>query len=203
MELSRWVDIPAERPPELHMNVIRSLQEYSMAAAQSITMKKGLITGISQNLMAKLAMQNYMYMDRFVAACRSTKNYKELIPTKMRKYLPYLQSISKATAYKYMALNAYNEQKYGAASSYMIVAVESLKKIKKKPISSVISKEYGTEIQEAILEIEHVYRKCWGENEHIYYQKVLSEDELEKIEPKSAVQVNMWLPPPPAYDRLI
>jgi len=203
VELTRWVEIPAERPPELHLNVVRALQDYATATAQSVTMKKGLTTGLSKGLLAKLAMQNWQQYERFVVACRATKNYKELIPTTLRKFLPWLLALSKATAMKYMAQNAYEQQKYGAAASYMIVAQEALRKIRKKPISSSISKKYGQEIQDCLLNIDHIHRRINGENEHVYYQKIINEEQLEMIESKSAVQISMWLPPNPSYDRII
>ncbi|PRP76849.1 hypothetical protein PROFUN_14808, partial [Planoprotostelium fungivorum] len=200
--IPKWIDIPVDRPPELHMNVMRALQDYCCYAAQSITIKKG-ITGLSKPLLAKLAVQNWQHAERFVVACRTTKNYKEMLPTPLKKFLPYLMSLSKATAHKFMALNAYSLQKYGAAASHTLVATEAIRKIKKKPVSSSIVKQFGQEINDSIMEIEHVHRKCFGENEHVYYQRTTPEDMLEMMEPKSVVTIAMWIPPPPAYDRIL
>jgi hypothetical protein len=62
--------------------------------------------------------------------------------------------------------------------------------------------KYASEITGSKEDIEHIARAYNLENEHIYYQKLVEENALEVVDPKCITQVEGWVPPHPAFQKL-
>jgi len=200
-ELPRWTDIPKERPMEITSQILQALTEYCCAAAQMITIKKALLGNQTSRItMAKLAVDVWKKMESANSAFKSHADVKEMNPA-LRTFLNICQSLSKAVAFKYLGEDAYRDEKFGVAVSYLGAASSSLQGLEVPQVGSALAK-YKNEVEESRDDIEHLKRTYNNENNHIYFQKQIETIALEIPEAKNLMTPIAWMPPQPSYTSL-
>jgi len=201
-ELPRWIDAPKDRPFEVNIGVCKALSEYCCATAQTVTLKKALFgESTSKQVMAKLAVDVWKKYDSVHDNLKLFPEYKEVNPI-FKNFLSLAQSLSKATAYKYMGESAHKDEKFGHAVSYLNVAANCLKTVWVPSPNTPLAK-FRDEIERAKEYIEHIKRSIANENNHIYFQKEVEEAALELFEAKCLMTALGWMPPKPAFENLV
>jgi len=196
--LPRWVDLPTERPLEINTNICQALLDYCCATAQTLTLKKALITGsTSKVVMSKLAVDVWRKYETVQKAFKDHVEYKEM-SSPFKSFLGLMVGLAKAIAYKYMGDNSHEEEKYGQAVTFLTVAQDSLKNVWVPSPGTPLAK-FSKEIDEAKDDIGHIQRSYAMENNHIYFQKVVEENALEIPEGKCLMTPLGWVPPQPSY----
>jgi len=200
-ELPRWIDIPGDRPAEIDFKICIAMADYCCATAQSLTIKKALSTGTSKVVLGKLAVDVWRKFQSMHSSFTKIPEWKDMAPP-FKNYLVLLEGISKAEAYKYMGQGAYAEEKWGHAVAYLNFASNASRPVWTPGPGTPLA-VYAKEIQESKDDIEHVKRSYNNENEHIYVDKVPTDEaKLEIAEPKCLMTAEAWLPPKPAYEKL-
>jgi len=201
-ELPRWLELPKDRPLEVNSNVCQALSDYCVATAQALTVKKAVISGTtSKQVLSKLAVDVWNKYTAVENIFKGLPGYKDVNPT-WRAFLTVAQGIAKATTYKFMGQVAYEQGKYGNAVSTLNAASDAIKVVWTPSNSGLLVKN-KPEINAAIEDIEHVKRTYTTENNNIYFQPLVPENQLEIPEAKSLLSSTPWIPPQPAYKSLV
>jgi len=200
-EISRWLDIPSDRPIELNGTILSALSDYACCCAQTLTIKKGLISGTSPSALSKLAVDCWKKSESLAALFKKSEFSKDLLAS-WKSFVGLMDGIYKGEAFKYMSQGAYANGEYGNSVGFINVAVASVKSVW-IPSKGAHLDKYSDELEFGKLDIEHTGRKFNNENNHIYIQKIPQESALSIAEPKSMMTPQQWLPPTPSFKSLV
>jgi len=199
-ELPRWLEPPVERPIEVNSNICQALSDYCLAIAQQLTVRKGLSGSTSKLVLSKLSTEIWNKLTRVENVFKGLAGYKDFNPS-FKALLSLGQGIGKASTYKYMGESVYGQGKYGMAVTMLNISSESLKSVWNSSNSALLPK-LTKEITNAQDDIEHVKRSYNNENNNIYFQSLVEENQIEIPEAKNLITTNAWVPPPTAYQHL-
>merc|ERR1711916_403556 len=107
--LSRWVNWPTHRPPEVMIPVAQACSLAALAQAQQLTVKKGTIDGVSPSLLGKLLLDVAVKYSTAHDLIRGSSEYDDIDKT-FRKFLLANASFHRAMAFKFFAITKYNPE---------------------------------------------------------------------------------------------
>jgi len=195
-ELPRWTDLPKALPLEINAAICNALIDYCCACAQMITMKKGVITGTSNAVLAKLAADVANKCESFYVTFRKLPEYKEDLFTPFKNFLSSLNGLMRATMYKFLGQAEYEKENYGVAVAYLNASKEALKSLSTSTNGTPLAR-FQREFEEGKADIEHIDRMYTNENNHIYFKPVPDFKSLEVPEAKCLMTPLGWIPPQP------
>lgn len=202
-ELPRWTDMPNERPLEIDSKIITALMDYCTASAQTVSIKKGMTSGTSNSVLAKLAVDVWRKFDTFAATFKALPaDDSKNLNAPFKSFISLAQGLAKASAFRFMACDQYAQEKYGNAVAYINVAAASLARVWTPSPGTPLAK-YLKEIEDGKDDIAHIQRSYRNENDHIYIQKVPDEASLEVPDPKCLMSPLSWVPPNPVFDKIL
>ena len=122
-ELPRWTDMPSERPVEIDSKIIAALMEYvslmsftysnsyCTASAQTVSIKKGMISGTSHSVLAKLAVDVWRKFDTFANTFKTLPaDDSKVLNAPFKSFISLAQGLAKASAFRFMACDQYGQE---------------------------------------------------------------------------------------------
>eukprot|EP01095_Lingulamoeba_sp_RSL-Kostka_P004777 TRINITY_DN15995_c0_g1_i1.p1 TRINITY_DN15995_c0_g1~~TRINITY_DN15995_c0_g1_i1.p1 ORF type:complete len:390 (+),score=95.52 TRINITY_DN15995_c0_g1_i1:48-1217(+) len=172
VQMVKWNQKPFTEIPEKYTELYTALSCLSIAEAQQIALKKAIIKGTSNSLLAKLCKgihNQYQHIDDLFINIDPNFAKNQLLA----HFVFYIKTnaiIFKMLTFKYIGLNSYTNEKYGEAISYLKEAVRlSGLPLPKTGFKGDDMKQLFKEQQQYITALcdRHIY-----ENNHCYYDIV-------------------------------
>jgi len=191
-ELPRWTNAPDDRPPETFSTSLCAVASLCLAAAQELMVLKGVSSGTSPSLLAKLMAD----AQRRYQEAADTLNMRQPKATAnvgqpLRDFSKAMAALSKAQVYKFCALNAQAAGKGGEALGY---ANEALAQFRSVLTAPALASWRANTLETLRLEIEHVQRVTQLDCEMVSYSRAVDPRMLELPEPRSIVTAVPYTP---------
>jgi len=201
VELPRWVNLPAVRPPETFPHLTTALSHMCIAIAQDLTVKKAVAKqGTSKAVVAKLSGEVWRrYESAFSEMKLSADDWKKIYAAPLVKFLEAGMNLGRANAYRCTALAHHEAKKVGLAASYLAVAMKSVSEINMPTSASSDLAPWRPLLEEQKLEIERKYWSITKENDMIVFDKLTEEKLLDVPESKPLMTPIPYNPPYPAF----
>jgi len=192
-ELPKWMSIPNERPPEVLSQVANGLANMCVAQAQQMAIKKAVLKESSAGVISKLCIEVYRRYDNCLNGLKaSPKDFPEISNT-LKAYVMLNQALWRGIALQYLAQEAYGNEQYGKAVSYLNLAEKQMKEIVIPPKSplEVVKDDVHVET-EKVIQMKIKYTK---DNDMVYFNKLVEFNQLEIPDGKCIVGPIPYTPP--------
>lgn len=193
LELKLFPNVIAEvgnsAPPDVHPDVAKSLKFLALAISQFIAFRLAVIKKMSPGACSKSALGAHQLLQSGASAAKSfSDQHATSIHPQYLETNAILSKIVKGIAYKFLATEAHNAQKYGAAVTY---ARLSLNLFDDNVLKHGLMKR-GTAKEKQ--EIKTLYEKYETENSRIYYEQEPGLESLPETQGRVLVKAAPYLP---------
>jgi len=188
-ELANWKVKPDVSLPEACDELFLALSDLCIAEAQEITVKKGLLKGMSSGALSKVAADIYQKYEHALQLLKGMNGNEVVLP----QFLTYLQlnaGLWKAITFKLLAQESYNKGSYGMAVAYAQAAL-ALFVDKREPLLELFLSLYQNEKEL----VKQMTIKFTSENDSIYFEKIPTEIAIP--EAKCLMKAIPFQPPEP------
>ncbi|EKX52909.1 hypothetical protein GUITHDRAFT_101359 [Guillardia theta CCMP2712] len=187
--------LPYKRPPEVLKDFFRPIVLLYKCTAQQIATKQAAIKGMNRSLVAKL----YVTAAKLLAECNVTlhqmdKDYNDFIPS-LRAYSDGGSKFLKAVAMRYMAVDAWENKKFGTGEALIKEAHSYFEQALQSGVLSSASRSLAIRVDEEKTTIEKLKAQYEKENGLIYFEPAKKMEGVPEGKEITATDFTPYVPP--------